>query len=700
VRPSLGRGFLPEENVSEGARPVVVLSHGLWERRFAARPAALGETLEISGTKYTIVGIAPRTFAGTLPGIQPEFWVPVMMVDRLNFSGVQSSTDNDPGRTRIEKRGQRWLFVKGRLADGKTVDEARAQLETIYARLRSEHPLTNEKVKPSVVSAANIRFHPMLDGYVKAASLVLLAAVALVLMIACANVANMLLARGASRRREMALRAALGASRGRLLRQLLSESLVLAVVGGALGTLIAHWATRLLTGLPTDSLPIPVHFDFAVDGRVLAFALAASVTTTLLAGLVPALMASRPDLVPSLKADVTGEGSQRRRFSLRDVLVVGQLAMSLVLLVAGALLTRGLLVARGTDLGFDPSVVSSLGFNLQMNGYDAERSLAFRKRAIEELRSLPGVAGVAYATRLPLAPDINMESIRIQGHHTPNDEPTPIDSVEVDAGYFDALAIPILEGRAFTAEDVDAERKVLVVNQTMAKRYWPGKSAVGQHVYSQGFDHAPHEIVGVSRDHKVRSVGEAPRAYLHFPAKASRSIALAVRTTMPAKTALPALRTALLKLEPNIVFTEDLPASEVAATTLAPTRIGAAMLAAFGALALLLAAVGLYGVISYSVSLRTREVGVRMALGAKPGDVLRLVLAQGGRLAVAGVGLGAISAAVVARVLESLLYGVSAVDPVAYAVAVGVLLTVAALANLAPAVSAMRIDPLRALRSE
>jgi predicted permease len=700
VPPALGRGFRPEENVGEGQHAVIVLSHGLWQRRFGGRPGVIGETVELSGVPYTVIGIAPAAFAGLIPGVPPEFWVPAMMVERLTFSGAQSSTENDPGATRIQRRGHRWLFVKGRLAKGRSAAEAQAQVETIFARLRQEYPGTNEKVKATVLPAAGIRFHPMLDGYVEAASAVLLAAVGLVLMIACANVANMMLARGASRTRELALRAAIGASRGRLVRQLLGESVVLAVVGGAFGVLIADAAGRILTRLPMDVLPIPVHFDFKVDGTVLAFAAAVSLATTALFGLVPAWSASKPDLLPALKADATGQGPRRRRVSLGNALVVGQLALSLVLLVAGALLARGLLAARGTEIGYDPGPVSSLSFNLQMNGYDLGRAMAFRKRVLEELRATPGVIAAALASRLPLAPDINMDGVRIPGHHQPQDDPAAIDSVHVGPDYFRVVGIPILEGRAFTDDDLEGSRRVIVVNETMARRYWPGRSALGQLVYTSDYEHPPHEVVGVARDHKVRSVGEEPRPYLHFPAEPGRDVAILVRTAAPAEAALPGLRAAVLKLEPDVVFTEDAPGAEVAATTVAPTRIGATLLGAFGILALLLAAVGLYGVISYSVSLRTREMGVRIALGAGRGDVLRLVLRQGVRLALLGVGAGALLAVLVGRVLAALLYGVSPLDPLAYALAATILLLVAAAANLVPALGAARVDPMRALRAE
>ncbi len=700
VRPQFGRGFLAEDNASAGARPVVVLSHGLWQRRFAGRESVVGETLELSGTKYDVVGVAPASFQGTLPGLSPEFWVPLVHVDRLNFMGAQATTDKDPGTTRLERRGTRWLFLKARLAPGQSIDQAQAQIETLYARLRTEYPDTNERAKPSLKAAADVRFHPLLDGYVKAASAVLLAAVGLVLVVACANVANMLLARGASRRRELALRTAIGASRGRLVRQLLVESLVLAALGGAAGLALAHFAGRALNRAPVDALPIPLHFDFSPDLRVLAFAAIASLLTTALFGLIPAWSASKPDLVPSLKADATGEGSVRHRFALRDALVVGQLALSLVLLVAGALLLRGLDRARGTDLGFQTDRIASLGFNLGMNGYDTARATALRPRLLEVVRAVPGVETASLATRLPLAPDVNLESVRIPGQHQPTDDGTPVDVVAIGPEYFAAVGVPLMEGRAFDEADLAAERKVAVVNQTFARRFFPQGGAIGQRVYLSGFDQDPHEIVGIARDHKVRSVGEEPRPYLHVPADPSRTVGLVVRAQGPAAALLPALRAAVLSVEPAVVFTESTTATEVAATTVAPTRIGAALMGAFGALALLLAAIGLYGVIAYSVSMRTREVGVRMALGARPLEIVRLVLGQGAKLAALGIGLGAVAATLVGRVLESLLYGVSALDPLAFAAAAAVLLLVALVANAAPAWTAARINPIRALRTE
>ena len=463
IHPALGRGFRPDESIAPGASAVIVLSQSFWQRNLGSRADVLGTTVKLSGLEYTIVGVAPPDFTGTLPGIPTEFWVPVTMVEQLVFSGVQASTEIDPGTTRLDKRGTRWLFAKGRLADGRSIDEARAQIDAVYARLRAEHPKTNENVTASVVPATSIRFHPMLDGYMRAASAGLLVAVGLVLLIACANVANLLLARAASRQREFAIRAAVGASRWRIMQQLLSEGLVLAAAGGGLGVVIAWWVGRALSGFGADVFPMPIAFDFSIDRTVLSFAVGVSAATALLFGVAPAWSSSRPELVPALKA--SAEGDHRRRIGIKDVLVVGQLALSLVLLVAGALLGRGLLAARGTDLGYDPRPVSSLSFNLQMNGYDVSRAVALRARALQTLASLPGVVAVSTASRLPLAPDINIDGIRVPGHHSPKDEDTPVDTVSVGADYFSVVGVPLVSGRAFTEDDIVNQRNVVIVNE-------------------------------------------------------------------------------------------------------------------------------------------------------------------------------------------------------------------------------------------
>jgi putative ABC transport system permease protein len=700
VRPFRGRSFLPEENRTELTHPVVVLSHGFWQRRLGGDPGVVGRTLELSGVAYTVVGIAPREFVGTVPGLVPEFWAPLMMVEKLSFMGIQTSSPS-PGKSRLERRGSRWLFVTARLAEGRTVEEARAQVQTIASRLVSENPDVNKGLRATLLPARAVRLHPMIDDVLGPAAAVLMGAVGLVLLIACANVANLLLARASARSREIAVRLAIGAGRGRIVRQLLGENLVLAVLGGGLGLVLAYWASRLLTSaLP--ALPIPVSFRFALDHRVLLFAGLVSLATTALFGLAPALQTSRRNLVTALRGEGDVLPTRGRRIHLRDLLVMGQLALSVILLAAGALMLRGLAEAGRIDPGFDPRRLAVLGFNLKMNGYSSEQATIFQRRVVERLRAVPGVEHVSLVSRPPLGAEHSMEGIRIQGIHQPDDEPALIDSGSVDPDYFAALGLPVIEGRGFTDADDEKAPGVVVVTQAMARRFWPGRSAVGQRIFTEGFDGPSFEIVGVVPDYKIRSLGEKPCPYLHFAwrQQPTQNTTVLVRARGPAAPLVASLRQAILELEPAIVFTEEGTATDVLRLTTTPTRLGAGLLATFGALALLLAAVGLYGVVAQSVELRTREIGVRMALGADVPSVLGLVLGRGMRLAVAGVGMGLLCAAGLSRVLGSLLYGVSAVDPLAFSAAAALLLAVALLANLLPARRAARVDPLVALRHE
>lgn len=703
IRLAQGRAFSADENRTELTHPVVVISHGFWERRLAGEPGVLGRQVELSGVPYTVVGVAPPGFTGTLPGVAPEFWAPIMMVEKLSFSGIQSQgTSPSPGRTRVEQRETRWLFVTARLAAGRTLGEARAQVETVGARLASEHPGVNKGLRASLLSARDVRFHPMVDGMLAPAAGVLMGAVGLVLLVACANVASMLLARAAARRREIAIRRAIGAASGRIVRQLLAECLCLAALGGGVGLLLAHWGGRILSSLPLP-LPVPLAFVFGVDGRVLLFALLTSLGTLFAFGLAPALQASRPELVPALRAE-TGStlNGKRRGFAPRQLLVTGQLALSLVLLVAGALLLRALAVAGTLSPGFEPDRIAILSFNLKLSGYSQEQAESFQRRLADRLHGMAGVAHAVLVSRAPLESDRNMEAIRLPGQHGPDDEPALVDATYVEPDYFAALDVPILEGRAFSDADREGAPGVVIVNEAMARRFWAGKSAIGERVYTDGFDKPGHEVVGVVRDYAVRQLGEAPRPYLHFAWRQQKSSSTTVlaRTAGPASAALAGLREAVLELEPAVAFSEEGSLADLLRVTLGPTRLGAVLLGSLGAVALLLASIGLYGVVAHDVERRTREVGLRMALGARVGDVLRLVLARGMRLAAVGVVIGGAAAAALARVLSALLYGVSAVDPLAYGMAASLLLAVSLAANWVPARRAARVDPMVALRIE
>lgn len=700
VNLATGRSFTPEEDQVQQTHAVVILSHNLWQSQFAGDSDVIGRSLTLSGRDYAVVGVAPPEFTGTIPGLRPEFWVPTAMIESVTFSGIQASTGSRGELSRREYRGARWLFVKGRMRDGVEVATVQAEADIIMSRLAREYVDTNEDTRASVLPG--VRFHPLLDGIVNQASIVLLGAVGLVLLIACANVANLLLAKASARGQEIALRLAVGATRVRIVRQLMTEALLLAGVGCLLGIGLAYGLASLASRWKPP-VPIPLSFSYQVDAQVALFAAFVSAVAAVAFGLIPALRTATPNLLPSLKGDGSGS-SQTGRGNLRwnRVLVVGQLATSLVLLVAGALLTRAVVEARHVDLGFDPAPIASLSFNLEMNNYDLERAVVFRRALMERVGGLAGVDAVALSSRLPLSPDINMDGIWVPGQHGPDDDPAPIDAVRVGPDYFRVTGIPLVYGRGFREDERGDTASVAIINETMARQFWPDRSPVGELVYPGGFDEDPVTIVGIARDHKVRSLGEEPTPYIHFPFSQSRSFrtGVLVRSRLGADAILPRVRAEILAMEPAIVFTEESTAEEVVDVTLAPTRLAAGFMGSFGGLALVLAAVGLYGVIAYTVSRRIREMGLRMALGATGRDILVEVLGQGLKLAAVGIGVGSLAAMALARILGSLLYGVSVVDPMAYLGAASVLLLVAGLANLFPAWRASRVNPMVALRDE
>jgi len=699
VEPHLGRSFLPEEDQTEGTHHVAVVSHGFWQRRFGGDPSLLGNEIRVNGKVYTVVGIAPETFTGTMPGFAPELWVPTMMAEEVDSMGMQDVDNSPTGDTRLEKRGTRWLFVKGRLKPGATLEQAEAQLRTIMARLEKEYPESNEERTVNLMPASAVRLHPMIDEALAPAALLILAVVGLVLLIACANVANMLLSRASARKQEIAIRLAIGAGRARLLRQLLTESFLLSALGGVFGLVLAQWTSGLILALRPPS-PVPIELDLGLDSRVFLFTLTISILAGLVFGLAPALRASRPDLVPALKNEARFEGSERR-FNLKNVLVIGQIAISMILLIGAALLVRSLQNARTTDVGFALDRLAVVGIDLGLHDYSDERSEVFYRRLLERLEALPQVDSVALTQRLPLTVEISMTGIFIDGHQqSPDDDAFIVDYARVGPNYFRTLGVPLIEGRDFNSSD-DEGPPVAIINEALARTYWPDQSPVGQSYHTDGLDGPTVEIIGVCRDYDVRTVGDK-RPYLHTALNQEEfsSTNVIVQTPGDPATMVGRLRQELLAMEPNLIFLEADPMSQIAEVALLPVSLGAILIGAFGILGMILAAVGLYGVITYSVSRRSHEIGLRMALGAETGEVLKMVIRQVMVIAAIGVALGLAGGAAVSRVLSVALYGVNPIDPVSFGAAAILLLSVALLANYIPAKRATRIDPIIALRYE
>jgi predicted permease len=704
VRPFLGRLLQPADDASDAAR-VVVISHRMWVSDFASNPAVVGQTLQLRGLPYTIVGVAPRDFTGVIPLIVPELWLPVIHVEEVEPAGINSNIPSPTGRTRIERRGSRWLFVKGRLKPGVTVADARANIQVLGSQLSAAYPQTNKDLRMSAFPSSEVRLLvPQASGPMTIGSIGIMTVVGLVLLIACANVAGMLLARASARRREISVRLAVGASRWQLTRQMLCEGLVLGMSGAVVAVVLASALVRVLLAI---ELPFPggLVLDLRLDARVVLFAIGVALLAGLVAALVPALKASSPHLAGDLRGEAPGTRAAGRRWALRDALVVAQLSLTVVLLVVAGLLLRSLNASEHADVGFRTRGLAFVSADTDMVRYDRERSRQFWQQALERVQSLPGVQSAALVSpRLPFDINFNQTTIRIDGkNYAEVDRGEVVSNVAVTPEYFDTLGIATREGRTFTAADRDGAPSVAVVNETAARRYWPDGSAVGR-TFRLAFDKTqkPYTVIGVVADHRLHAVAERPAPYLHFASAQSPSVYnhVVARTPGDAAQLLAAIRRELLAMEPGLVFIGSNTMEANLATSLLPDRVSAMLAAGFGALGTLLAAIGLYGVIAYSVARRTREIGVRIALGAHPGGVLKLILTQGLGLAAIGAAIGGVLAAGAAYLLQGLIYGVGAADPVAWMAALGVMFGAVVCANVVPARRAMRIDPVVALRTE
>ena len=686
VQPFVGRYFIPEEDKTPGSHPVAVISYGCWQKRFASDRGIVGQTLALNGHVFTVIGVTPKGFNGTEIAYAPELFVPMMMAREI-----------EPGSGWLESRDSDNLFVVGRLKSGVTAEQAESVLTTITLQLGKEYPRENEGRGVRLLTPG--LFIPDIRNSVISFSAVLMGVVGLVLLLACVNLANLLLARATERRRELAIRLAVGASRARIVLQLVTESVLLSLAGGFGGLLLAAWINDLVASikLPTD---IALVFDLRLDWRVLIFALVVSLGTGIFFSLLPALQSSNPELVPALKDEAAMAGFRRSR--LRNGLVVVQVALSLVLLICAGLVVRSLQVAQRTRPGFTPENAVALSFDLGLQGYTEEKGRAFQRELLQQTQSVAGVRSVALTSVLPLTLDYSYTSIYVEGQSTTSSTNLPLAVPnEISPGYFHTMEIP-LHGRDFTEQDDKEESRVAIINETFARRLLPGGDPIGRRFNFTGPDKPYWQVIGVAADGKYNSLGEDPKAAFYRPLLRdySTNATLVARTVGDPQSALAALRQELQRRDPTLPLYNVQTLTDHMSVPLFPFRMAAKVLLSFGILAIVLAAIGIYGVMSYVVAGRTREIGVRIALGAARRDVLLLIIRQGMTLAVIGLGIGLLSAMGVAQLLAKILFGVSAIDPLTF-VAVSLLLgLVAALACYVPARRATKVDPLVALRYE
>ena len=684
--PARGRLLNADDDRLDGPR-IAVISYELWQRRYGGAAETVGRTVTFNGQPITIVGITPPRFQGTT----------VMRSDAWLTLGLASVASPRFGPGMFTNRSASWLMAGGRLKPGATLAQANAELDAIGKGLLQEFPDANKGKNYKALKSA------VIPGQIDAVAGflgVLLAIVALVLLAACVNLAGMLLARASSRRREIAVRLAIGASRVRLVRQLITETLVLFAAGCGLGLLLTRWLTGLLLAiLPT--LPVPLGMDFGVDWRVVAFAAVISLAAAVLCGLAPALQASKPDLVPALKVDGASHGGRLR---LRSTFIVAQVTISLVLVIAGGLFVRALGRAASIDPGFDQANVDVVSFDLSLSGMKEPDAIAFAERLRERVRAMPGVQNAAFAADLPLdGGRMGLGSLRVPGLQAPDGrESFRADWNAVSPDYFKTLNMRLLSGRDFTAQDAAGAPGAIIINEAMARIVWNTTDVLGRRFESDAIGTSTTDltVVGVAPNAQVDTLGAEVGPFVYVPV-AQRYVP---RTSLLVKSAsggtIARVRALMREMSPNLPVTTAMPLDQVTALTLIPQRIAAAVAASLGVVVLLLAAIGIYGVTSYSVSRRTREIGIRMALGADRSTVLRLVIRQGLVLTAIGVTIGLAAGAAGAQVLRSLLFGVSALDPVAFGGAAVLFGVVALAASYLPARRATRVDPMVALRAE
>lgn len=696
VQPAAGRFFLPGEDTKPSGNNVAVLSYSLWANKFGSDPGVVGRVLTLNATAYTVVGVGPRGFKGTFTFLPAdEIWVPISMYPQV-MAGFQRDNFND----------RRFLAagVLARLKSGVSLPAAEGSLKAMAAHLESEYPKDNAGRSVALTPLAEAAVGANAYDQFTLAGGLMMAVVGLVLLVACVNLANLLLAQAAKREKEMGLRAALGASRGRMLRQLVTESMLLALAGGALGLVIAYWGRTLLWSFRPPFVE-QSGIDLTLDSRVLLFTLGISILTGLLFGLAPAIKASRTDLVDTLKIGGRGNSVGWRSNPLRSVLVVSEIALAMVALIGAGLFVRSMQNAQKTNLGFESQSLFVMAFDLGALHYDEGRGQQFFRDVIARASTAPGVASATVASVGPagaaggggigrtIFPEGESETTGYRGTLTQLDDIAP--------NFFETLRIPVIAGRTFNDSDRANTTMVAIANEAMAKHFWPNESALGKRFHFFG-ETQLREIVGIVGNTVVNNIGEEPQpvAYLPLTQDYSPAALIQARTVGRPEAVLGTVRSQVQSLDPSLAITNVQTIGEVINQGLWAPRMGAALLALFGGLALVLAVIGVYGVLSYSVNQQTHEIGIRMALGAQPASVLWLVIGQGLQLAGVGLLLGFLGAFAASRVLSSLLYDVSTHDPATFAAVSVVLLASAVLACYIPARRATRVDPIIALHYE
>jgi len=696
VQPALGRLILPTEGQTPGADPILVLGYSYWQKRFTGNKSVIGKQVEANGHPLTIVGVAPKEFHGTYSIVDSDLYVPL--------SASIGTKDEKQVENTWMQRSERSLSLMARLKPGTKLKNAQASLDVVAQRLAEQHPDTDKGIAIRAFPEQLARPEPDPDNTLPSVALAFMALAALVLLVACFNVTNVLLVRATARQREMAIRAALGAGRVRLVRQYLTESLLLALLGAGGGMLLGYWAMRFLSSIPLGT-DLPLQLKFLPDVRVYFFALGAALVAGVIVGVFPALRVARHDVSSVLHDGGRGSSGGRRRQFLRGSLVVAQVAGSLVLLIVAGLFIRSLGKAQNIYLGFESSQVLDFSLDVQQIGYQESQGRAFYRELESRLRALPGVVSVAQAFSVPMGVMSTFDSLNIERHPAqPGQQPPSVQYNMVTPGYFDTLHIPVRHGRAFTESDEEKTLAVAVVNQTMAKKFWPDEDPLGKRFSTKGPSGPFIEVVGVVQDGKYKGVIEVPQPHFYLPLSQAY-IPLRtfhIRTAVPPESLSTQVQSQVRELAPSLAISEmqTLDQALQGLNGFLFFRLGAQLTGTMGLLGLILAVVGVYSVASYAAVQRTQEIGIRMAIGATPGDILKMVLRQG--LGTVGIGLlaGLVAAFAGTRLLADLFYGVTPNDPVTYAAVAALLLAVVLLACWIPARRATRVSPVIALRFE